>query len=537
MSPEYFIIPIIIKQATSIFELIKTDVVVIDCLLMFIFIFLAYNTKKEQLNVKSFLKFWNEGKVNSITISTELNHRTIKFRAIMHYLGKQNNSIFSLKEDTEFDWDDNEKTSSFIVDQYKEFKLTNDIFGKIRNEQKEKNRNAQFTEMVDYNILKIYSKKLSLNNLQDWINEKVHEYKEYLKQTSNENQLFITISENSGGNGGGGGGDQRKKKSDNKTNIIVDSVEWDSSITFENSYFQNMDEIIKKINFFLNNKSWYLKKGIPYNLGILLHGEPGCGKTRFIKQLMNHTKRHGIDIKLSDTMDFTYLQNIIYKEEIDDNHIIPQNQRIIIFEDIDALGEVVKERDLKHNQNQNQNQKQQQTTSSPDSLGNIQDSGSESGSESGTAHLLKHILQFGNEESLNNISTNHMVSNRMVSNAHSHMMSFMNKPSLKLNNNLSYLLNILDGIHECSGRIIIMTTNHIDVLDKALIRPGRIDIKINFQKCTCYDIQQMIKKFWDINIDLSSINPEIEGKYTNAEVINIFRSTNDFETIQQYFTL
>ena len=158
MSPEYFIIPIIIKQATSIFELIKTDVVVIDCLLMFIFIFLAYNTKKEQLNIKSFLKFWNEGKVNSITISTELNHRTIKFRAIMHYLGKQNNSIFSLKEDTEFDWDDNEKTSSFIVDQYKEFKLTNDIFGKIRNEQKEKNRNAQFTEMVDYNILKIYSK-------------------------------------------------------------------------------------------------------------------------------------------------------------------------------------------------------------------------------------------------------------------------------------------------------------------------------------------------------------------------------------------
>jgi chaperone BCS1 len=82
-----------------------------------------------------------------------------------------------------------------------------------------------------------------------------------------------------------------------------------------------------------------------------------------------------------------------------------------------------------------------------------------------------------------------------------------------------------------------MTTNHIDVLDKALIRPGRIDIKINFQKCTCYDIQQMIKKFWDINIDLSSINPEIEGKYTNAEVINIFRSTNDFETIQHYFTL
>ena len=32
----------------------------------------------------------------------------------------------------------------------------------------------------------------------------------------------------------------------------------------------------------------------------------------------------------------------------------------------------------------------------------------------------------------------------------------------QMNNNLSYLLNILDGLNECSGRIIIMTTNNID---------------------------------------------------------------------------
>ena len=45
---------------------------------------------------------------------------------------------------------------------------------------------------------------------------------------------------------------------------------------------------MKSIDFFLKNKEWYIKKGIPYNLGILLHGDPGCGKTRFIKQLMNY---------------------------------------------------------------------------------------------------------------------------------------------------------------------------------------------------------------------------------------------------------
>ena len=36
------------------------------------------------------------------------------------------------------------------------------------------------------------------------------------------------------------------------------------------------------------------------------------------------------------------------------------------------------------------------------------------------------------------------------------------------------LLNVLDGIVDTPGRIVIMTTNHPEALDAALIRPGRI---------------------------------------------------------------
>ncbi|KAK6388219.1 hypothetical protein LTR65_008061 [Meristemomyces frigidus] len=42
---------------------------------------------------------------------------------------------------------------------------------------------------------------------------------------------------------------------------------------------------------------------------------------------------------------------------------------------------------------------------------------------------------------------------------------------------LSGLLNVLDGVYAAEGRITIMTTNHIDRLDEALIRDGRIDQK------------------------------------------------------------
>ncbi|KAH6645644.1 putative mitochondrial chaperone bcs1 [Truncatella angustata] len=45
---------------------------------------------------------------------------------------------------------------------------------------------------------------------------------------------------------------------------------------------------------------------------------------------------------------------------------------------------------------------------------------------------------------------------------------------------LSGLLNALDGVASQVGRVLIMTTNHIEKLDEALIRPGRVD-KVRFQ--------------------------------------------------------
>lgn len=43
---------------------------------------------------------------------------------------------------------------------------------------------------------------------------------------------------------------------------------------------------------------------------------------------------------------------------------------------------------------------------------------------------------------------------------------------------LSTLLNAIDGVASQEGRVLIMTTNHIKRLDEALIRPGRVDKKV-----------------------------------------------------------
>lgn len=61
--------------------------------------------------------------------------------------------------------------------------------------------------------------------------------------------------------------------------------------------------------------------------------------------------------------------------------------------------------------------------------------------------------------------------------------------------NLSGILNVLDGVVETPGRIVIMTTNHPELLDPALIRPGRIDRHIHMGMMELNDIVAMFQHY------------------------------------------
>lgn len=62
---------------------------------------------------------------------------------------------------------------------------------------------------------------------------------------------------------------------------------------------------------------------------------------------------------------------------------------------------------------------------------------------------------------------------------------------------LSTLLNVLDGLGSSEGRLLIMTTNHIERLDPALIRPGRVDMKVEFQLADAGMISQLFSLVYD----------------------------------------
>lgn len=61
---------------------------------------------------------------------------------------------------------------------------------------------------------------------------------------------------------------------------------------------------------------------------------------------------------------------------------------------------------------------------------------------------------------------------------------------------LSGLLNVLDGFHAPENVVFVMTTNHMDMLDPALLRPGRIDYKLFMGDATDSQRVELYQRFF-----------------------------------------
>ncbi len=60
----------------------------------------------------------------------------------------------------------------------------------------------------------------------------------------------------------------------------------------------------------------------------------------------------------------------------------------------------------------------------------------------------------------------------------------------------SGLLNALDGVAAQEGRIVVLTTNHREKLDPALIRPGRIDVAVELGNASADQLRRLFLRFF-----------------------------------------
>lgn len=98
---------------------------------------------------------------------------------------------------------------------------------------------------------------------------------------------------------------------------------------------------------------------------------------------------------------------------------------------------------------------------------------------------------------------------------------------------MSGMLNVLDGFQSPPGVITIMTTNRRDVLDAAIIRPGRVDLQEELSCLDDFQLRGMCSYFMgSVPENLPHIIPE-DG-ITSADVMGIIRKhLPDFENASE----
>ena len=84
---------------------------------------------------------------------------------------------------------------------------------------------------------------------------------------------------------------------------------------------------------------------------------------------------------------------------------------------------------------------------------------------------------------------------------------------------LSFLLNLLDGVLETPGRILVITSNFPEKLDRAFVRPGRIDVQIEFKRASRSFVLDMVNKFYTLEYTLDEIPTELDNVFTPAEIM------------------
>ena len=96
--------------------------------------------------------------------------------------------------------------------------------------------------------------------------------------------------------------------------------------------------------------------------------------------------------------------------------------------------------------------------------------------------------------------------------------------TLKHKLTLEFFLNYLQGTLTKDNTIFIMTTQFIDDLDEALVRPMRMDCIIEFKMCDHHQIKEIFKQFLERDIKDTILLKIKEDRWTPSDIIAVLRN-------------
>lgn len=324
---------------------------------------------------------------------------------------------------------------------------------------------SDYGVMVNVHImLTLSTAKLSYTDMHTFLRRCAERYKQYVHNKSNSQMIF------------------EYRCNDDNDKPVFDSVPFSSNTTFDTLFFEGKEEITERILDFESKegKDRSARIGMQHALGFLFHGPPGCGKTSAIKAIANITKRHVIIIRMdriirhnSDSC-IEVLKTILQSSTVGELEIA-QDKRLWVFEEVDCWQQVIKARATQCMRKPQGKQESKDSTSA-------------------LIDALQQVSSFRPPE--NEVSQ------------------------------LGGLLELLDGIIEAHGRMIVMTTNHPEAMDEALIRPGRIDICHEFKRLSRQHVCDVYKLWYGVQFPCEKIELIPDGHFTQAEVAQLFSTRN-----------
>lgn len=283
-----------------------------------------------------------------------------------------------------------------------------------------------------------------------------------------------------------------KMKLNFKPSCLINSklVEMNTTITFDRLFLENKQEIVSVLNRF-KDVDYYQKRSIPHHLGILIYGDPGTGKTSFVKAMAVHMRKNICIVdcgKIKTKKDFDLLVGV-------------NLDKILLLEDFDRLPSVLV--------------KEESKTSTTSTM--------ETDNKSLKTKLMISYSESKSPEEKEKLQK---------------MIDLAEDDNL----DLPYLLNFLDGVVETPGRAIVFSANFPERIHPALLRCGRIDHKFHFKRTNRRVIAQILNYFFVTasatnNVDNADIDklPDTSRipnyKYTHSEVYALAKKYDDLDKV------
>jgi ATP-dependent 26S proteasome regulatory subunit len=455
---------------------------------------LDYDYLKSCVYKKNIVEF--DGKIGLTTTYydnnlNQTNTFSDRFKALWFHIIEnisENNTINHIKEYSFDNYSKNNKRDLgiYMVIQNTQFLISEEhqiyAYTKISNEDQEddKNSNNKNSKKVKFEkiIIQLFSYKSDINTIKKFVENITKMYISSIEDLRENKKFIYTLN---------------KAKYDENVYEIWDENIFSSTRHFNNIFFKEKVKVMNKLDFFLQNKEWYFQKGIPYSIGIGMHGPPGTGKTSLIKAIANYTNRHVIVISLKLIKTKKQLDSIFFEERYNPDNkkgSIGFDNKVIVFEDIDCIGDIVLDREKKK---------------------------------------MKSMTGFGKKIDFEELPQNSKVNigdllETIVATENT-MEKKCDFPKILLEDEpltLDDILNLWDGIRETPGRIMIITSNHYQDLDPALIRPGRIDITLQLSYASREIIKEMYNHLFEETIDIEKLQEINDEFYSPAEIINIY---------------